>query len=752
MKQEERALLAPGASLVARYMGREYRCQVVRSRGGGSRYEVDGIGAYTSPSGAATAVITHANPGASPSRNGYEFWDFEDVAAAEANVAQPNSPAAVVLTAADEIQAAQEAFTRAFRKGAAPIAGVRFGFQGGFVEETAYWLEAESIWLASRVAPEGNRFWNALGTSEPSPGGLTSITCEVNSPLEGVNRRIGGCFAREIESGHTLVLHRGKIGGGRAGIGPDAFWDSYEGAEIVADDGGENRRLALVTDLNSDEVQGDVSEFVRTVERVKREAIKDTVAADQVERYWWVNQGGSHQEEVDGSYLWAPVRAGKRELAHHRNMADLQVGDRVFHYWGGRIQAVSSVAEAAVLSQIPTELPDDKRENEGRLARVEVKEVGAPVPLGDIPPEWRVKERGPFNRKGGVKQGYLYPLSAEFVAKLEGSFPQLAERISIDSEVESEASSPYVEPDFETIRSRIEEEGLVVSDRTLRRFHLSLRSRGFVILSGISGTGKTWLAQAYAKAVGGRECLVAVAPNWTTNEDLIGYFNPFRNEYYHTPFSRFLQKAAIEWESATAVEREPVPYYLVLDEMNLARVEYYFATFLSALEVRQREKRAPIRLAEEEVELTPNLRFVGTVNVDETTHGFADKVYDRAQLVELEAPREAIQRHLADWALSETLLSAWDALHEVAPFAFRVIDDIRSYVGEAEALGVDGEAALDEQMLQKLLPKVHGIGPLIEQALAGFIEVCGERFPLSAEKARRMRVRFNEHGSVSYFA
>ena len=138
--------------------------------------------------------------------------------------------------------------------------------------------------------------------------------------------------------------------------------------------------------------------------------------------------------------------------------------------------------------------------------------------------------------------------------------------------------------------------------------------------------------------------------------------------------------------------------------------------------------------------------------MDETTHGFADKVYDRAQLIELEAPREAIEVHLDGSPLAKTLLSAWDALHEVAPFAFRVVDDIRNYVDAAAALGVEVDAALDEQMLQKLLPKVHGIDPRIEQALTGFIELCGDRFPLSSDKARRMLIRFNEHGSASYFA
>ena len=472
----------------------------------------------------------------------------------------------------------------------------------------------------------------------------------------------------------------------------------------------------------------------------------------RVRGYWWVNQGGTHKDEINGGYLWAPVESKRGELAHHRSMADLKVGDAVFNYWAGSIQAISTVTEAAVYSAIPTELTNKGWQRDGRLARVQVQTLGEPVSLEEIPLAWRLGQGSPFNRKGTVNQGYLYPVSDDFVSKLSGRFPQLADGMSIYRGMHGEAPAAYVEPDFETIRSHIEGEGLVISDRTLRRFHLSLRSRGFVILSGISGTGKTWLAQAYARAVRGRELLVPVAPNWTTNEDLLGYLNPISDVYHDTAFSKFLRQAALEWESAVAEEREPTPHFLVLDEMNLARVEYYFATFLSKLEVRQREETAPVQLGEETVLLTPNLKFVGTVNVDETTHGFADKVYDRAQLVELEAPRDAIQRHLGGSPFAEPLLSAWEALHEVAPFAFRVIDDIRAYVEGADALGVSAEEALDEQMLQKLLPKVHGIDPRIEQSLAKFIELCGDRFPLSAEKARHMRIRFNEHGSASYFA
>ena len=125
---------------------------------------------------------------------------------------------------------------------------------------------------------------------------------------------------------------------------------------------------------------------------------------------------------------------------------------------------------------------------------------------------------------------------------------------------------------------------------------LSLMNRGFVILTGISGTGKTWLTELYAEAIGAEYLIVPVAPNWTSNEDLLGFFNPLDNQYKHTSFSRFIMEAQKEYEKAIEENRTPRPYHIVLDEMNLARVEYYFAKFLSLMEVRSRQKEAAIEI------------------------------------------------------------------------------------------------------------------------------------------------------------
>src|SRR5205823_125459 len=140
---------------------------------------------------------------------------------------------------------------------------------------------------------------------------------------------------------------------------------------------------------------------------------------------------------------------------------------------------------------------------------------------------------------------------------------------------------------------------------------------------------------------GARYALIPVAPNWTTNEDLLGYMSPLGHGYQHTEFSRFLQVAGAEYRDAEATGRPPVPFHLALDELNLAHVEYYFAKFLSAMETSARGETAQIELSGElRLFLPPNLKFIGTVNVDETTRSFADKVYDRAQLIEMEVGRE----------------------------------------------------------------------------------------------------------------
>lgn len=301
-------------------------------------------------------------------------------------------------------------------------------------------------------------------------------------------------------------------------------------------------------------------------------------------------------------------------------------------------------------------------------------------------------------------------------------------------------------------RFREQNPGFLIGDDVIRRYHLAMQSRGFVILSGASGTGKTWLAQAYADAIGARPKLAAVDPSWSSNEDLLGYLSPLDGFYHHTPFSEFVQDAAREWDSSNTTERAAREFHVILDEMNLARVEHYFSRFLSAMEVRSREGIARLDLAPgHTVELTPNLRFAGTVNIDETTHGFADKVYDRAQLLELPLQRNYVVEYVADEPYGDVLLRVWDALRPIAPFGFRVLEEMHHYVVAAGEVGVDWQVALDEQFVQKVLPRVRGADGRLDEGLADFLQALGDGFPLARAKVELMREDYATHGFASYF-
>jgi len=323
-----------------------------------------------------------------------------------------------------------------------------------------------------------------------------------------------------------------------------------------------------------------------------------------------------------------------------------------------------------------------------------------------------------------------------------------AAQAATDVEAEDYVATPLAE-----VVTLLHKSGLRLSERTIRRYHMALNSRGFVILAGLSGTGKTWLAEEYATAVGAAALMVAVAPNWTSDEDLLGFQSPLTGDYQHTPLSAFLRGAASAYTTARRQGVTPRPYHFILDEMNLARVEHYFAKFLSAMEVRARRGAATIDLSpEERVTLPPNFYFVGTINVDETTHGFADKVYDRAQLLEVDLEPDQLRHHVGDAPYREDLLELRRILGDAAPFAFRVVDDVARYVQQADAHQVSWQEAFDEAVLQKLLPKIRGTDAATAQrALEAFAAHCGDRFPLSASKARRMREGLMATGFASYF-
>lgn len=191
------------------------------------------------------------------------------------------------------------------------------------------------------------------------------------------------------------------------------------------------------------------------------------------------------------------------------------------------------------------------------------------------------------------------------------------------------------------IKRYIAAKGYYFDEETIYNYHICLKTRPFVILAGLSGTGKSKLSQLYAEAMGHtvqnkRYLRLAVRPSWNDDRYLLGYLNSITGEYITEPAVDFILKAEENREDL---------YFFCLDEMNLAHVEYYFSQFLSALEednssdrwIPLMSERAQASLSvhtADRVLISPNLLFTGTINVDETTQPLSDKVIDRANTIE----------------------------------------------------------------------------------------------------------------------
>jgi 5-methylcytosine-specific restriction protein B len=282
------------------------------------------------------------------------------------------------------------------------------------------------------------------------------------------------------------------------------------------------------------------------------------------------------------------------------------------------------------------------------------------------------------------------------------------------------------------IRAGIADLGGVYSDALIDRFHAGLNhlaDKHFVILPGVSGTGKTLLARQYARAVHGITSLDApdpllficpVRPEWTDPSGLTGYFDVLQNRYVVPPFLEALLVA-------TAYPDAPV--FVVLDEMNLARVEYYLADVLSGI-----ESRHPLVLHSSSVplegstggeipsrlNLPSNLFLIGTINVDETTNPLSDKVLDRAVVIDMSAVD--LPRFFGSLlARSPTLASSIEACSAVLEplnallgphglgFGYRLADEfVRYHAFATGQLGSGSGQVIDDLLAQKALVRLRG--------------------------------------------
>ncbi len=330
------------------------------------------------------------------------------------------------------------------------------------------------------------------------------------------------------------------------------------------------------------------------------------------------------------------------------------------------------------------------------------------------------------------------------------------------------------------MQEAMEAEGYIISPAELANFLLAMTVSPLVILSGISGTGKSLLPRKFSKFTNSLYCQIPVQPQWSDNSDLFGYVPSLASNV-------FVKGKIID--AVLGAKRNPgLLSIAVLDEMNLAPVEHYFSDFLSVAESRLRKDDVvgsdplpidlPIEPGQEYlsvceelrgIELPCNLRVVGTANVDETTHVFSPKVLDRAFTIEFDEPdltafpvRTKIAKGSFDLlaqavigranpinimeaqAESQELFEYIAMLLEeiqviLSPagvkFGYRTRDAILLYLHFWRKFKLSdvlaGCAALDFCILQKILPKISGSGEALESALKKLVEWLDERSILS---------------------
>jgi 5-methylcytosine-specific restriction protein B len=311
---------------------------------------------------------------------------------------------------------------------------------------------------------------------------------------------------------------------------------------------------------------------------------------------------------------------------------------------------------------------------------------------------------------------------------------------------------------IESFQKTTKEAGLIFSPQLIQRFIASLCTKPFVICSGLSGSGKTKLAQAFAQWITVDESqyvIVPVGADWTNREPLLGYPNALSKNEYVSPENGVLDLMIRAKQNIENTEEPTKPYFLILDEMNLSHVERYFADFLSTMESGD---KIPLHKIDNEsrgipnsINLPQNLFIIGTVNIDETTYMFSPKVLDRANTIEF----RLTEKDLADFIESEVkldmdLLKAKGAnmsdgfMKMVIPkkeeedvklkegkdilkyyekdlkqffselkksgaeFGYRTASEIGRLMFMLKELDESGDNLLDIAIMQKLLPKLHG--------------------------------------------
>ena len=297
--------------------------------------------------------------------------------------------------------------------------------------------------------------------------------------------------------------------------------------------------------------------------------------------------------------------------------------------------------------------------------------------------------------------------------------------------------------------------GLYYDIEDIRRFVAGMSVSHILILQGMSGTGKTSLAHAFGSFIDNSSTVIPVQPMWKERTDLIGYYNEFTKRFNETLLLEKMYEANYSKDI----------YVTVLDEMNIARVEYYFAEFLSLLELPNPDERFldvvsdkwendPRQLHDGRIKLPTNMWFIGTANNDDSTFAISDKVYDRAMILNLDNKAERfmapptnqmkvsaeqfermVQVALKEFEVSRRnrkRLEALDAYlieHFHITFGNRIMKQILQYIPVYISCGGDELTALDDILSKKVIRKLETQNPIyLRNAAEGLLSFIDDLF------------------------
>jgi hypothetical protein len=339
-------------------------------------------------------------------------------------------------------------------------------------------------------------------------------------------------------------------------------------------------------------------------------------------------------------------------------------------------------------------------------------------------------------------------------------------QVHVKEEQSKQADEHSEEAFLAQLSQMAKDRGLLYSEKDLINFHTAMKSSSLVILAGMSGTGKSRLVELYGRALGLDEhqlTIIPVRPSWTDDADLIGYVDSIHNVYRpgDSGLVDMLREAAAE-------ENFNKLYICMFDEMNLARVEHYFSQFLSVLEMPPNRRK--LRLYNEELEarlynrykypssitIGENVMFVGTVNLDESTYHFSDKVLDRANVITLDvlpfrqlrdlkekkvdrvnplslSEYRAFKNTSDTFQLLEREVEFLERLHEALNesrgqgIGHRIVRQIDAYMKNLPDTPVlDRKTAFDLQIVQRIMTKVRGPEEQLKPLLGAYNRDTGQ--------------------------